>query len=136
MNRCNDTVTVFNARYNPDNDCDEYIGTVINGVSWFCRIASTVDSSGLRGANVFTIRIPADADFSGKQYADAVMYAKGDPATLFTLKSGDVIVKGITPTSGLRPADLQKYYPEVATILGVTDNSKAAHAPHWKVVGK
>ena len=139
MRLCNDTITVFNARYDKDNDRDVYCATVITGVSWYDEIASTVDSSGLKAADKYTIRIPVDADFGGKTYVDPVTYAgaTGDPATMFTLKSGDIIVKGAV-SAGVdpRPSELQKAYAEVATVLGVTDNRRAPKAPHWKVVGK
>lgn len=132
---CNETVTVFNARLDQEKGYDVYIPTVITGVSWFCEIASTVDSSGLKAANKYHIRIPVDADFSGKAYADPLAYAAGDADSLFTLKTGDIIVKGAIEESGLKPADLQKRCGEIVTILGVTDNRRAPNSPHWKVVG-
>ena len=76
-----------------------------------------------------------NADFSGKAYADPIAYAGGDPNYLFTLKNGDIIVRGAVDEQGLRPADLKKKYPEIVTILGVTDNTRAPHSKHWKVVG-
>ena len=137
MRLCKDTITVFNARYDKDNDRDVYHATVITGVSWYDEIASNVDSSGLKAADKYTIRIPVDADFSGKTYVDPVTYASADPATVFTLKSGDIIVKGsVSAGADPRPSELQKAYAEVATVLGVTDNRRAPNAPHWKVVGK
>ena len=115
---------------------DAYCSTIISGVSWYSDIAATVEGAGgLKAANKFTIRIPADADFSGKAYADPVAYAGGDPDNLFTLKNGDIIIRGAVTEQGLRPADLKKRYPEIVTILGVTDNTHAPRAKHWKVVG-
>lgn len=135
MRLCNETITVFNTRFDPDADKDVYTGTVITGVSWFCEIASNVDSSGLKAANKFTIRIPTNADFSGKAYTDPVSYKNGDPSAVFTLQNGDIIVKGRAEDANPRPADLQKKYAEVVTVLGVTDNRRTRNAPHWKVVG-
>ncbi|MCC8043915.1 MAG: hypothetical protein LIP12_00245 [Clostridiales bacterium] len=133
MYLCNETITVFNASYDADTGYDVYTGTVVTGASWHCGIESTVDTSGLKAANKFTIRIPEGADFSGKAYADPVAYAGGDPASLFTLQNGDIIVKGEVTETSSKPADLLKNY-ESFTILGVTDNRRAK-APHWKVVG-
>ena len=136
MRLCNETITVFNAKLDPAVGDDVYYGTIITGVSWYCEIASNVDASGLKAANKFTIRIPTDADFGGKNYVDSVTYAgnTADPAAVFTLKSGDIIVKGAVEGNP-RPAELQKQYSEVVTVLGVTDNRRAPHSPHWKVVG-
>lgn len=135
MKLCNETITVFNKRLDADTGFDAYIPTVIRGVSWFCEIASSVDTSGLKAANKFTIRIPADADFSSKSYVDSAGYASGDAEKVFTLGNGDIIVKGSVTESGLKPADLQARFGEVVTILGVTDNRRTGNAPHWKVVG-
>ena len=134
MRLCNETITVFNARLDDETDMDVYCSTIISGVSWFSEIAASVEGAGgLKAANKFTIRIPMDADFSGKAYADPIAYAGGDPNYLFTLKNGDIIVRGAIDED-LRPAELKKICPEVVTILGVTDDRRA-RAKHWKVVG-
>lgn len=134
MKECNETITVFNARLDDDRGYDTYIPTIIRGASWFCEIASNVDSSGLKAANKFIIRIPVDADFSDKAYVPPAAYAGGDPNTVFTLKQGDVIVHG-EETEPMQPAALQEKYGEIVTILGVTDSSRRPNAKHWKVVG-
>lgn len=135
MNLCNDIITVFNARLNPDTGSDVYIGTVISGVSWFSENVSSVDSSGLKAANKFTIRIPATANFGNKAYTAPLDYAGAvDVSGLFTLRNGDIVVHGAVTALDLRPAALHKNY-EAFTILGVTDNRRARNAPHWKVVG-
>lgn len=79
MKECNETITVFNTRLDDDKGYDLYVPTIIRGVSWFCEIASNVDSSGLKAANKFIIRIPVDADFSDKAYVPPAAYAGGDP---------------------------------------------------------
>ncbi len=138
MKLCNDVITVFNALFDSAADRDIYTATVISGVSWYDEIASTVESSGLKAADKYTIRIPTDANFHGKTYVDPVTYATGgDPSLMFTLKSGDIIVRGdASSVTNPIPAVLQKSYAEVATVLGVTDDRRAPNAPHWKVVGK
>ena len=134
MKECNETITVFNTRLDDDKGYDLYVPTIIRGVSWFCEIASNVDSSGLKAANKFIIRIPVDADFSDKAYVPPAAYAGGDPNTVFTLKQGDVIVHG-EETEPMQPAQLQEKYGELVTILGVTDSSRRPNATHWKVAG-
>ena len=52
MKECNETITVFNTRLDDDKGYDLYVPTIIRGVSWFCEIASNVDSSGLKAADV------------------------------------------------------------------------------------
>lgn len=135
MQLCNETITVFNTRMDEEKGYDVYIPTVINGVSWHCDIASNVDSTGLKAANKFTIRIPIDADFSGKAYAEPSVYAGGDPTYLFTLKNGDIIIKGAYDGTGLTLADIKAFAGDTVKVLGVTDNRRAPHGKHWKVVG-
>lgn len=136
MKLCNETITIFNKRLADETGYDVYIPTVIQGVSWFCEIASTVDASGLKAANKFIIRIPIDADYSGKSYVEPVDYGDSDAEQCFTIGNGDIIVKAAVIDSGLKPADLQDMFGDVVTVLGVTDNRRTANAPHWKVVGK
>jgi hypothetical protein len=133
MKLCNETITVFNSRLDTETDKDIYTGTVITGASWFCEIVSTVDN-GLKAANRFIIRIPVDADFSDKTYVTPQEYAAADDISgLFTLKNGDIIVKGAVSGENPRPKTLHDQY-EAFTVLGVTDNRRAK-SPHWKVVG-
>lgn len=136
MKLCNETVTVFNKRWDAENGWDIYVPTVIHGVSWYCEIASAVDNTGLHAANRFTVRIPEDADTGEKAYVDPITYAE-EPivAGLWTLKNGDIIVKAEIDDETLTPAQLHERYPDCMTVLGVTDNRRAPNAPHFKVVG-
>jgi len=137
MKRCTETITVFNAAMDPETGYDIYIPTVIKGVSWYSTIESAVTDSGLKAANKTTIRIPIDADFSGRAYMLPAAYkAAEDKAGVFTLAQGDLIVHG-AENGPMTPAQMQeKYGGEVVTILGVTDNMRAPKAKHWRVVGK
>lgn len=135
MKLCTETITVFNAVLDPETGYDVYLPTVIRGVSWYCDIASKVTDAELKAANRFTIRIPVDADFSGKTYAHPAAYAfAADKQSLFTLAQGSLIVHA-AETDPMTPAQMQARYGEVVTVLGVTDNRRAPRAKHWKVVG-
>ena len=134
MRECNKTITVFNARMDAEDGYDVYYPTIIRNVSIYLQVASEVTLSGLNAANKVTIRIPIDANFSGKTYVKPVEFAAADPETAFTLKQGDVIVEA-EETERLDPVQLKNKYGEVITILGVTDNRSRPRAPHWKVVG-
>ena len=136
MKLCNETITVFNARLDPETDSELYYGTVINGVSWYCRVVTAIDSTSLNGINEYVIRIPADADFSGKAFIKAEEYDGSNPETVFTLRPEDIIVKGACAENAVKLRILQERYTEKITVLGVTDNRRAPNAKHWKVVGK
>lgn len=134
MKECNEVITVFNTRMDAEGGFDEYYPTIIRNVSVFLQVAAEVTLSGLNAANKVTVRIPVDADFSGKQYVKPVEFATADPAAAFTLKQGDVIVEA-EETEHLNPVELKAKYGSVITILGVTDNRKRPRGKHWKVVG-
>lgn len=137
MKLCTDTITIFNARFDAATDRDAYVPTVVSGVSWYDEIVSNVDSTGLKAADKYTIRIPVDADFHGKSYVDPIAYQSSNVLTSFTLKSGDIVVKGdASAVVNPCPSNLQKAYYEMAMILSVTDNRRAIHAKHWTVIGK
>jgi hypothetical protein len=136
MKLCNDTITVFNARVDPDVGGNVWIPTVIAGAGWYLTDAATVDASkgGLVAANKATIRIPVEADTGGKAYADPVSYASAeDVSGLWTLKGGDIVVKGEVTGGDWTPAKLKAAYAECVTVLAVTDNRRAPNAKHWRV---
>ena len=136
MKLCNDTITVFNARVDPDEGGNVWIPTVIASASWYLTDAATVDASkgGLVAANKATIRIPVEADTGGKAYADPVSYASAeDVSGLWTLKGGDIVVRTAVEGGDWTPAKLKAAYAECVTVLAVTDNRRAPRAPHWRV---
>ena len=138
MKLCNDTITVFNSRVDPDAGGNVWVPTVITGAGWYMTDASTVDASkgGLVAANKATIRIPEDANTGGKTYADPIAYRDAeDVSGLWTLQNGDIIVKGSATGADWTPARLKKAYAECVTVLSVTDNRRAPNAPHWRVTG-
>ena len=137
MKLCNETITVFNSKIDEELGCDVYYPTIIRGVSWYCETASIVDATGLKASDRVTIRIPVDADFSNKEYVSPEEYAAegSDPGSVFTLKSGDIVIKGeYAGTGSVRPSVLQNEFG-IVTVLGVTDDRRALKARHWKVIG-
>ena len=137
MKLCNGTVTVYNARVDPDQRMEVYTPTVLTGVSWHCETVSTVVDSGLKAANRFVLRIPADVRAEGKAFAEPGDYrAAGDAGGSWTLQKGDVIVKGAW-TDILSPAQLRERFgtDRVMTVMGVTDDRGRPRGRHWRVVG-
>lgn len=138
MRLCDNAITVFNARVDPEQGGNVWEPTVITGASWYLTDASTVDASkgGLVAANKATVRIPEGADAGGKAYADPISYANAeDVSGLWTLQAGDVIVKASVTGAGWTPAKLKSVYADCVTVLGVTDNRRTPKAQHWKVIG-
>lgn len=132
MKECNQTITVFNRRFDKASGLDVWTPTVISGVSWHEQTDTAVTESGLKSAKKCTVRIPADADTGGKHFVAASAYADSDPAQTFTLTAGDILVRGIheayTTSAGIRNL------PDKVTILGLTDNRQKPRGRHFKVV--
>lgn len=138
MKLCSDTITVFNARVDPDAGGNVWTPTIIAGASWHMTDASTVDAAkgGLVAANKATIRIPEGGNAGGKTYADPIAYRDAeDVSGLWTLQNGDIIVKDSVAGADWTPARLKKAYADCVTVLGVTDNRRAPNAPHWRITG-
>lgn len=160
MRLCGETITVLNQQHSVDTTFTHYRKTVIHGVSWYGDLKANVDSSGLKTANMYIVRIPADADFGGKTFLepgsgiwesyyvfdsdnslfdDEAVFAV-DADQYFTLAVGDLIVRGEVTEDDEELTrkvihDRYERFTEVLTILSVTNNRRTQNAPHWKVVG-
>lgn len=137
MRETNETITVFNRRYDTATGKDVWTPTVIQGVSWYEATRATVTQAGLKAADTATVRIPTDADTGGKAYLPPKAYKAAESVSgAFTLAPGDLIVRAAITTTGLTPAQIQAQYDDTITILGVTDSTHRRRAPHWKVTGQ
>lgn len=131
MHHTDNTGTLYNSLYDRDAGYDTYKRTALSGVSWFSRTQTAVaGDGGLLAANEFILRIPGELCGG---YVVPKDYT-GAPGT-WTLQPGDIIVKGETTEESPRPADLKKKYPDMMTVVGVTDN-RGGRGAHLKVVGK
>lgn len=136
MKNCDEVITVFNQRANPDNRDLVWVPTVIKGVSWYDTQVETVSAAGgLLTADKIVVRIPADADTQGKVYAPWLAYAAAeDVSGLFTLKKA-VIVRGEAQGDQWTPETLKAAFDDCMIVKTVADNRRAPNAPHFRVVG-
>lgn len=131
MRNAAETITIYNAFLDSENGYDIYKRTVITGVSWFsCTQTAVSGDGGLTAADEYTARIPNEL-CSG--YVDPKSYTGA--AGTWTLKPGDIIVKGIASEENPRPKTLFDTYSNVLTVVGITDN-RGGRGAHIKVVGK
>lgn len=135
MKQCTETVTVLNRRHNAETGRDDWIPTIIRGVSWFSEMKAAVTIDGLKTAKTATVRIPVDVNAGGRSYVEPAAYkAAGSVSGAYTLARGDILVRGEvqdTPT----PAEVQAAFEDCVTIIGVTDNTRRPRGAHRKVVG-
>lgn len=128
-----DTITIFNPVLDELEGYDVYVPTVIRGVSWISSMTGSTDNNGMNPASRYTIRIPEEADFSGKTYVEPASFT-GEAGT-FTIRTGCIIVRG-TETEPALPSALQQKYGEIVTVTNVSDFRRAPNARHWKVEGE
>lgn len=94
MRECSETITVLNRRTDPSTGLDDWLPTVIHGVSWHGRANVSITTTGLKCADTATVRIPVDADSGARVYLDPVAYkATNTPSGAYTLARGDIIVR-------------------------------------------
>lgn len=132
---CTETITILNPKVNPKNGDLEYYPSIIDGCSWFEKTLSAVTDNGLKAANETVIRIPASADFHGKDYVEPGDFEGSDPTQSFTLDSQALIVKGQENNERITKKELKQIHSQIMTVLGVTDNRRAK-LKHWKVICK
>ncbi len=129
------TITVYNSVYNPETTYNDYFRTVIKGVSWYSRIKAAAGNNGLVYDRLYQVRIPASAT-SDKVYTAPDHFT--DPATQYTIKAGDIVLKGAgppAPTDGNAWASLQHDHEEAFSVLGYRDNRRIG-LKHIFVEGK
>ncbi|MBR1820450.1 MAG: hypothetical protein IJ769_02375 [Clostridia bacterium] len=136
MKLCGETITLFNARQNGDTGGQIYMPTVIVGCAWRRGQRAELDpKGGLMAADEYVVRIPVDADFGGKHYADPITWRQGGAENGFTLQRGDIVARGAVKGEGWTPSKLKAACADCFTVLGVTDNRRAPHGAHWRLVG-
>lgn len=128
-------ITVYNSTYDAATHQNLYHATAIEGVSWYSQQDTAAENAGARYARAYKIRIPAGARCA-KSFVHPSQYT--DPATQYTLKDGDRIVKGLTgylPDTPEKWAAMVKLFPEMATVKGYHDNRRGP-LPHIYVRGE
>lgn len=114
----NTAITIFNGRMDKEERRMKYFPTVIRGVSYQEAKGATIASNGVWGENVnYKIRIPlVGSDIQDKRlYMPCLEYAKledGEAPAYWTIKKGDLIVRGECPGDPMYEDALNVYARE------------------------
>lgn len=137
-----DSITIFNKKYDTAKRDYDYIRTYIKGVNVEKKKAVNVIKSGLGEASSGTVYIPIeDLDTEGKEYISPKKYqglSVKDTEKYYTLQTGDIVVIGITDyivNKDNTIVKLKKEIDDVFEILIVDDKLKGG-LPHWEVALK
>ena len=118
MHHADKVITVYHKEWDAEKGVDRYRGTVLENVSFFSRIATSVSTDGLTAACEATLRIPME------------VYPKG-----LEIRNGDLVCEGSLTENPASVAQLDNLCPYVFTVVGITRNT-SGREPHVKVVCK
>ena len=132
----NTDITIYNVKDNKVTRLPEYHRTQISGVHWYTDQKTQVDDKGLHSADVYKIRIPADADTGGRSYVSSAEYVAADDASVFwTIQNGDIFVKGAVDDEINKASDILAKYPDCSgRVISWSDN-RLGSLPHWRIGG-
>ena len=148
-----DTITIFNRKYNSDNRDYNYYRTYLSNVNVDKKKAVNVIKSGLENASSGTIIIPTSyLSSEDKTYISPKKYqqlseeveetgdeeeetTKAEIEDYFTLQEGDIVIIGevdyqIDEDNTL--TNLKTSYDDVYEIVSIDDKLKGG-LPHWEV---
>lgn len=134
-----DSITIFNKKYDPQERDNKYFRTVLVNVNVEKKKAVNVIKSGLENASSGTIIIPIEyLESDPKEYISPKKYQKlssEEVIKYFTLQEGDIVVIGeidYTIDEKNTITLLKKNYDDVFEIVSVDDELKGG-LPHWEV---
>lgn len=128
------TITVYNKRYDPASKKTLWPKTIISGVSWAgCQRITT--GEGLTSADGYSVRIPLQAFPDGFVRRDEYA-ALPDPTGRWTAQNGDVVVLGAGPDIEGGVTELTKRFTDCFTISAVHTSNMPRLLPHLRLEGK
>lgn len=134
----NADITVYNTWWDPVTRSSKYMRTQIEGIHWYTDQKTNVGDKGLVSADLYKIRIPADAIIQdGRTYIDPIKYkilTTDEVPKYWTIGKGDLFVKGLITADVEKISDLTLAYNNVGRVNSVSDNRHGMN-PHIRVGG-
>nr|WP_207741616.1 DUF6751 family protein [Coprococcus comes] len=130
----NADVTVYNRISGDSTHYDTWIRTVLHGVHVHVDHKTAVTDNGLKSAEVYKIRIPADIPEAG-QYLPPDQFACCGGYGYWTIQNDDQIVLGECQIEIERPADLKAVFQKHCKVTSWSDN-RFGTTPHWRIGGE
>ncbi len=137
-----DSITIFNKKYDPDKRDYYFVRTYIVGVNIEKKKAVNVIKSGLENASSATIYIPIEnLESEDKEYILPKKYQRlsiKEIEKYYTLQPGDYIVQGIIEYDIDEKNTVTKLKNEVDDVFEIliVDNKLKGGLPHWEVALK
>ena len=117
----NSDITVYNRISGDSTHYDTWIRTILHGVHVHVDHKTAVTDNGLKGAEVYKIRIPADIPEAGK-YLPPDQFACCGGHGYWTIQNDDQIVLGECQIEIERPAELKNVFQKHCKVTSWSDN--------------
>lgn len=128
------TITIYNKRYDPATKQTFWPKTIIRGVSWSgCQKATS--GEGLTSNDGYSVRIPKTAMPKGYLEKDDYQ-AMTDITGRWTAQNGDVVIKGEGPEVISGITEITKWHTDCFTIVAVHTDNLSRPLPHLRLEGK
>jgi hypothetical protein len=121
------TITLYN-KYESDDYTSGYQRTVLTDVLFIVSKGTNVDTTGLKDADAVRITIPFDGH---TDYLSPIAW-DANKIGHWTLKEGDIVVKGVVSDEDIDPETLKAKYNDVYQITTI-DMFDFGGLQHWKV---
>ena len=128
------TITIYNKRYDPATKKTLWPKTTIHGVSW-AGCQRVVTGEGLTSTDGYSARIPLHAFPDGFLKRDEYT-ALPDPTGRWTAQNGDVVVLGAGPDVVSGIAEITKQFTDCFTVTSVHTDNMTRLLPHLRMEGR
>lgn len=129
-------ITIYTRKaHKSDPVQDKWVKVHISGVSWYGGQGVRVHQSGLEAEDGYKVRIPENK--MPKGYMPPTRYAASGNSENWTVKNGDIVVRGILEDEITSPKDITGKYDDVFIATSWKDNRRGpAMARHMLIEGK
>lgn len=128
------TITIYNKRYDPATKTTLWPKTIIHGVSW-AGCQRVVTGEGLTSTDGYSVRIPLHAFPDGFVKRDEYS-ALPDPKGRWTAQNGDMVVLGEGPDVVSGVAEITKQFTDCFTVTSVHTDNMTRLLPHLRLEGR
>lgn len=128
------TITIYNKRYDPNTKKTTWPKTIIPGVSW-AGCQRVTSSEGLTSNDGYSVRIPLQAFPAGFLARDEYT-ALPDPTGHWAAQNGDVVALGEGPDVEGGITEIAKRFTDCFTVTAVHADNMNRLLPHLRLEGK
>ena len=128
------TITLYNQRYDSATRQTLWTRTIIKGASWAGGQKVSV-GEGLQSNDGYSVRIPTRSMPGGFVMRDEYLKLS-DPKDYWTVQNGDVVVLGVAPDAVGGITEITQRFTDCFTITALRTDSLTRLLPHLRLEGK